>query len=56
MLSTSFQQYDEFMKTNKLSSNEEQTRLVRDVGEKIRKAVEIYFEEKEMSHEIDNYN
>ncbi len=46
MLSTSFKQYDEFLKTNKLSNNQEQTQMVKKVGRRIQKAVEKYFAEK----------
>lgn len=46
MLSMSFQQYDEFLKTNKLSNNQEQTQMVKRVGKRIQEAVEKYFVEK----------
>lgn len=56
MLSMSFQQYDEFLKTHKLSDNQEQTQVVRGVGAKIQKAVEQYFAEKKMSHQLKDYD
>ena len=56
MLSMSFQQYDEFLKTNKLSKNQDQTQMVKRVGTRIQKAVEQYFTGKNMSHELRNYN
>jgi predicted Zn-dependent protease len=55
MLSMSFQQYDEFLKTNKLSENQEQTRMVKGVGARIQKAVEQYFAERKMSDELRDY-
>jgi predicted Zn-dependent protease len=56
MLSMSFQQYDEFLKANKLSSNQEQTRMVKGVGTKIQKAVEGYFAERNMADELKDYD
>ena len=56
MLSMSFQQYDEFLKTNKLSKNQEQTQMIKNVGNKIQIAVEQYFAKKRMSHQLKNYN
>jgi predicted Zn-dependent protease len=56
MLSMSFQQYDEFLKANKLSDNQEQTRMVKGVGTKIQKAVEGYFAERKMSDELKGYD
>lgn len=55
MLSMSFQQYDEFLKTNKLSTSQDQTALVKGVGQKIQKAVERYFTEKNMAGELKGY-
>ncbi len=55
MLSMSFQQYDEFLKANKLSDNQDQTRMVKEVGAGIQKAVERYFAEKKMSHQLKDY-
>ena len=55
MLSMSFQQYDEFLKTHKLSDNQEQAQMVKGVGTKIQKAVEQYFAEKKMSHQLKDY-
>ena len=49
LMSMSFQQYDQFLKTNKLSANKKQTAIVKRVGGKIQKAVEKYFAEKKMS-------
>ncbi|UCF79421.1 MAG: M48 family metallopeptidase [Candidatus Eiseniibacteriota bacterium] len=56
VLSMSFQQYDEFLKTNKLSTNEEQTRTVKTVGGKIQRAVERYMAEKKLIDELRGYD
>jgi predicted Zn-dependent protease len=42
MLSMSFQQYGDFLKSNTLSTNQAQTQLVRTVGSRIKSAVETY--------------
>lgn len=56
MFATSFQQYDEFLKENKKSTNQAQTQLVKNVGVKIQKAVEKYFADKGMSSALKGYN
>jgi predicted Zn-dependent protease len=55
MLSMSFQQYDQFLKENKLSSNAEQTATVKNVGRRIASAVEQFFRDNNMASEIKNY-
>jgi predicted Zn-dependent protease len=55
MLSMSFQQYDQFLKTNKLSTNAQQTAMVKRVGGRIQKAVEQYMAENNMSHQLKDY-
>lgn len=55
MLSMSFQQYDEFLKSNKLSSNQAQTQMVERVGDRLKKAVEQYFVRNNMAQELKNY-
>lgn len=55
MLSMSFQEYDSFLKSHKLSSNQEQTALVRRVGTNIQKAVELYFQQQKMSDQLNGY-
>ena len=55
MLSMSFQQYNEFMKSNEKSTNWKQTQMVKTVGTNIQKAVEQFFAENSMSHELDGY-
>lgn len=49
MLSMSYQQYDEFLKSNKLSTDQEKTAMVKRVGGRIQKAVETYFAQNNMS-------
>jgi predicted Zn-dependent protease len=55
MLSMSLQQYDEVLKSSKLSQNQQQTQMVKRVGARIQHAVEQYFAEKNMSAELKNY-
>ncbi|MBM2840885.1 MAG: peptidase Ste24p [Bacteroidetes bacterium] len=55
MLSMSYQQYGEFLKTNKLSTNQEQTQMVKRVGGKIQNGVERFFSEKGMSDQLKDY-
>lgn len=51
----SFQQYDEFLKQNKVSTNTEQTNLVKKVGLNVQKAVETYFAQNNLSNELAGY-
>ena len=55
MLATSFQEYDKFLKEHKLSTNKEETQMVKRVGTRIEKAVEQYFKEKGLSDQLDGY-
>ncbi|MGE5315186.1 MAG: M48 family metallopeptidase [Acidobacteriota bacterium] len=55
MLSMSFQEYDQFLKENKLSTNPEQVALVKRVGGRIERAVERYMAEKNLSDQIKDY-
>lgn len=55
MLSMSFQQYDEFLKNNKLSDNRQQTAMVKSVGQKIQHAVERYMAENNLSNRLEGY-
>ncbi len=55
MLGMSYQQYDEFLKTNKISSNAQETQMVKNVGERIQKAVEKFYAQKGMSQELSDY-
>lgn len=53
--SLSFQQYDEFLKTNRLSTDAQSTAMVKRVGERIQNAVERYFAEKNWSKQLNGY-
>jgi predicted Zn-dependent protease len=55
MLSMSLQQYDQFLKENKLSTNQEQTQMVKRVGTKVQNAVERYFASSGLSEHLANY-
>jgi predicted Zn-dependent protease len=55
MLSMSLQQYDSFLKEHKLSTNKEQTEMVKRVGARIQDAVERYFREKGMASRLADY-
>lgn len=51
----SFQQYDEFLKNNKLSTDAEKTAMVKRVGVNIQRAVETYFAQNNLSRELQGY-
>jgi len=51
----SFQEYGEFLRTNQLSRNRRQVQMVKSVGGRIQGAVEQYFWENNMSHELQGY-
>jgi predicted Zn-dependent protease len=55
MLSMSYEQYGEFLKTNPLSRDSANARLVRRVGERIRTAVERYAVEKGFTGRLEGY-
>ncbi len=55
MLTMSYQQYDEFLKKNKLSTDPEKTALVKRVGTNIQHAVERYFTQQKMSDQLKGY-
>lgn len=55
MLSMSFQQYDQFLKTHKLSNNRDQTEMVKRVGRRIQRAVEQYMADNNLSHLLKDY-
>ncbi|MCK9292418.1 MAG: M48 family metallopeptidase [Bacteroidales bacterium] len=55
IMSMSFQQYDQFLKENRLSTNQEQTAMVKHVGQKIQHAVESYFSEKGLSKQLKGF-
>jgi predicted Zn-dependent protease len=55
MNSMSYQSYTEFLSENKLSSNAGQTKMVKDVGLRVQKAVERYCAENNLSSRLDGY-
>lgn len=55
MQSMSYQQYDQFLKENKLSSNATATATVKRVGTRIQHAVELYMKEHKMSDQLEGY-
>jgi predicted Zn-dependent protease len=55
MLSMSFQQYDQFLKENKLSTNQTEVNLVKNTGVKIQHAVERYMKENNLSDRLNGY-
>jgi predicted Zn-dependent protease len=52
----SAQQYQEVIKTGPLSTNQEQTQLIKRVGVRIEKAVEKYMAEKGLSSQLSGFN
>src|SRR5262245_64101433 len=55
MLSTSTQQYDQFMKENKVSTDAAQTERVKRVGAKIKAAVEEYARQQNRTKDLEGY-
>ncbi len=55
MNSMSFQSYSEFISQNKLSADTAKTKMVKDVGRKIQKAVEKYCTENNISSQLSGY-
>ncbi|MFA3783367.1 M48 family metallopeptidase [Melioribacteraceae bacterium 4301-Me] len=55
MLSMSFQQYNQFLKSNKESTNQKETELVKKVGRRIADAVEKYFAQNNLSNRLSGY-
>jgi predicted Zn-dependent protease len=55
LLSMSTQNYQEVLRTSKLSSNKTQTSMVKRVGQKIQKAVETYMAQNKMSDKLRGY-
>jgi len=56
MLSMSFQQYGDFLKENKVSSDQKNVNLVKRVGVKIQHAVEQYMADNNLSDRLKGYN
>ena len=55
MLSTSFVQYDQFLKENKVSTNTAQTNMVKGVGRRIQNAVVTYFSQNNLSQDLNGF-
>lgn len=55
VLPSSFSQYDQFLKKNKLSTNEIQTKKIKDIGARISKAVDKFMRANGMTKEADAY-
>lgn len=55
MLSMSFQQYDQFLKSNKESTNQKEIALVKKVGGRIAEAVQRYFSGHNLSDQLQGY-
>ncbi|MBN1447975.1 MAG: M48 family metallopeptidase [Bacteroidetes bacterium] len=55
MLSMSYQQYGDFMQSNRLSSDQSKVQMVRNVGKKIQSAVERYFAQHGLSGDLNGY-
>jgi predicted Zn-dependent protease len=55
MLSMSYQQYDDFMKSNKVSNDQAKIQLVKKVGGKIQNSVETFFAQNNMSGYLQDF-
>jgi predicted Zn-dependent protease len=55
MLSMSLQQYDQFLKEHKVSTNQVQTQMVKRVGLRVQNAVERYFASSGLKEQLNNY-
>ena len=55
MMAMSYQQYDEFLAANELSTDREKVETVQRVGGRIQGAVELYFDEWGMSDQLKDY-
>ena len=55
MLSMSFQQYDQFLKDNKESTNQKEIALIKKIGERVAKAVDQYFVQNNLSQQLQGY-
>ena len=55
ILSLSFQNYNEVMKSNQLSDNQEDVRMIRSIGQKLSNSVENYFRQNNLSDRIDDF-
>lgn len=55
ILPASFAQYDTFLKEHKLSTNEKQTRQIKDIGRRISRSVDRFMRANGMTEEANNY-
>jgi predicted Zn-dependent protease len=55
VMALSLTQYDQFMKSNKISSNVKETTRIRNIGNNLASAVVRYFKEKNLSSYLDGY-
>jgi predicted Zn-dependent protease len=55
LVSMSLQEYQKFLSTHQLSQNTQQTRMVKNAGARIARAVEQYLTENNMAQELQNY-
>lgn len=55
MLGMSFSQYDQFLKENKLSNDQQSTQMVKRIGQRIQKSVETYATEKGWANQLNGY-
>lgn len=56
MLTMSFQQYDEYIRSNKLSNDASNSEMVKRVGNNIKNAVERYMADNKISNRLNGYN
>jgi predicted Zn-dependent protease len=56
MLTMSYQQYDQFLKENKLSTNQVEVDMVKRIGGNIKQAVEKYMADNKLSDRLNGYN
>lgn len=55
ILTLSFQNYNEVLKGSQLSDNQEDVRLIKDVGKKLSSSVDNYFRENNLSDRVDDF-
>jgi predicted Zn-dependent protease len=55
MLSMSYQQYDQFLKENRVSTNQAAVNMVKQTGAKIKDAVELYMQQNNLSDRLEGY-
>jgi len=56
MLTMSFQQYDQFLKESKLSTNQAEANMVKRIGGNIKQAVEKYMSDHAISGRLRGYH